>query len=88
MVINLDSGYGSQFDVALKTITGLGVGGNDCNFRVMPEEQIHWVFDGAAGDEIVLTWTDPGTTKWGVEILLIPVKEVLDGQGNAEWLHR
>lgn len=77
VIVNLDSGTGPPFDAKLLKVTDLGTGGEDAHVRILPEEHIHWLFDGLAGDEVVLTWTNPdsGNMIWGVEVFLIPVKE-------------
>ncbi len=76
--INLDSGWGPKYDTALWILdgpSGTGVGvGKDIRFRVQLDELQHWKFDGGAGDEIVITWTNPDIDNitWGLEALLAP----------------
>lgn len=42
----------------------------DLNFMVTEGDYEAWTFD--CGDELVFSWTDPGTTLWGIEIMLAP----------------
>lgn len=73
LTINLDSRLGSRHDFGLKTFRGIGTGGDELHLRIPVEEYDHWTF--WKGDELVITWTNPNTNVWGLEVLLIPVME-------------
>ena len=79
LTVNLDSGFGPNYDFGLKTFPDVGTDGDEVDFRIPAEELIHWIFDGSngsdgsEGDVIVPTWTNPNTQRWGLEVLLVPV---------------
>jgi hypothetical protein len=65
----------SRFDHTLHTLENFGTGTNaSIMFRVMPEDYGVFTFwkDEATGiyDHLVLTWTNPGSQIWGLEVML------------------
>ena len=70
MSINIDSHRGTNFDTLVKVVRAVGTG-TDANWRVPKDQQDEWVVE--PGDDVVLTWTDPGTTIWGITVTLRPV---------------
>ena len=65
----LDSGWGSDWDVTLDSISARGSGA-DLHYTVPAAVADRWVFSRL--DKLSLTWTDPGTSEWGIEVGLIP----------------
>lgn len=67
MFLYVDSRLGRNHDTRLWEWAGCGPSGNDVNFRVVPEELVHWSF--RRGDELVFTWTNPNPNNisWGLE---------------------
>lgn len=70
MTLYVDSRLGRNHDSNLWAWTSAGTTGNDVNFRIVPEELMHWSF--RRGDELVFTWTNPdtGNMAWGLEVAL------------------
>ena len=70
VALHVDSHQESQFDTKLWKWQARGTG-TDLNFRVPEDQIVHFTFQ--AGDEMVLTWTNPdsGTMVWGAEVALI-----------------
>lgn len=74
-VVNLDSGLGKDYDMALMTLVPDVGTGKDVHFRVDEQDMQHWICDGTRNDRIVLTWANPndGIMRWGAEVFLYPV---------------
>ena len=80
LVIRLYSHLGEAYDMTLHTIENCGVGA-DVNFRVPKDQQDHYYV--CQGDQIVLTWTNPGTARWGAELALVPCDRIaIADRGN------
>lgn len=64
----IDSRLGSRHDTNLWSWTSAGTTGNDVNFRIVPDELMHWAF--RKDDELVFTWTNPdtGNMLWAIEV--------------------
>ena len=73
LTVNLDSRLGPRHDFGLKTLRDVGTDRDQLHFRVPKEEYDHWTF--WEGDKLVITWTNPNTIVWGLEVLLRPVME-------------
>ncbi len=81
-VINLDSGMGEDYDMALMTYIPDAGTGADVHFRVAEHEMQHWIFgsggdDRSRDDRLVFTWTNPDddTMRWGATVSLYPIDE-------------
>jgi len=70
MAIRIDSHRGTAHDLLIETVRDVGSGA-DAHWWVPEDQQATWVLE--ASDEAVLTWTDPGTTVWGLTWTLRPV---------------
>ena len=65
--VQLDANEHTLFDFILDEFQAVGTG-SDVNFRLEPDDYVHWTF--RPQDAIVLIWTNPdsGTMNWGSEI--------------------
>ena len=65
--VQLDALESTLYDFIIDEFQAVGTG-SDVNFRLEPEDYVHWTFQPR--DDIVLTWTNPdsGTMTWGSEI--------------------
>lgn len=73
LIVNLDSRLGLNHDFGLETFRKIGTGGDELHLRIPKDEYGHWTF--WKGDVLVITWTNPGSNTWGLEVLLIPIEE-------------
>jgi len=66
--VHVDSGAGEEYDTKLYTCKDRG-NGADVNLVLSQEESkgpSPWSF--FRGDKLRLTWTDPDSSKWGIEV--------------------
>jgi hypothetical protein len=71
----------SRFDHTLHTLENFGTGDKTAiMFRVMPEEYGMFTFwkdrDTGIWDHLVLTWANPGSQVWGMEVMLWDTSQI------------
>jgi len=64
----------SPYDFTLYTIEDVGVASWRGQWRAEDSELADYVFQ--RGDVLVLTWTNPSTTRWGVEVALVDTAKI------------